>query len=116
MFADELIHTCNIQRSTPAQDSTGQPVDAWAALHTGKACRLVIRTERIAAPDRGHLNVTTYTLLLAANVEVTTKDQVSLVTLETGSTLGPFDILAVLPRRDETGVEHHRALSLEVVD
>lgn len=115
-FAQELIHTCNIQRSTPSQDTTGQPVDSWAALHTGQPCRLVIKTERVAAPDRGLINVTNYLLLLAANVSVTTKDRVSLVTLETGDTEGPFDILAVLPRRDESGVEHHRALQLELVD
>jgi len=115
-FSEELIHTCNIQRSTPSQDGTGQPVDSWAALHTAKACRLVIRNERVAAGERGFLNVTTYTLLLAANVDVTTKDRVSVVTLETGSTMGPFDILEVLPRRDEHQVEHHRALALEIVD
>ncbi len=114
-FADGLRHTCTIQRSTPAQDTAGQPIDSWAALHTGLACRLIIKAERVAVPGEGLMMLTTYKLLLPANTDVRTDDRVSVVMLEDAGTVGPLDIQAVLPRRGNVA-QHHIALLLELVD
>lgn len=100
-LASLLIHTCTIQRDqTPARDSFGAENPVFADLHTDLACRLMTASARVASPSEGFMQITVYKLVIPAKTDVTTKDQVSLVTLEDKSTEGPFDILAVIPRRD----------------
>lgn len=106
-----LIHSCTIQRATITRDLYGAEVEAFADLHTGQACRLITRSERLASGGIGQQIIETYQLILPASLDVTTKDRVSSVTLEDESSQGPFDIEAVVPRRDHRKV---RLLALEL--
>ena len=114
-----LIHECTIQRATFARDSHGEEQPTWSDLHTALECRLMISTlsgaERLALPSESAQVLTKYKLILPAKTDVETKDRVSLVTFEDGTTEGAFDINAVLPRRDGRG-QRLIALDLDVVD
>ncbi len=92
----------------------GEEVETWADHLQMVRCRLVAKSERMAAPDKGFLVATTYTLLLPAGLDVTTADRVSEVVIEDMAVRGPFTIEAMLPRRGK--VERFLSLSLEEVN
>ena len=113
----QLIHTCTIERDlSPPRDSFGGEAPAYTDLHTDLACRLMAETAQVNKADDLSLQMETlWKMIVPAGTDIVTKDRVKLVTLEDKSTDGPFDITAVIPRRDGKG-QRLVALSLEVIE
>lgn len=111
-LAKHLYHRCTIQRAgdkkvpTFTQDSFGeeQPKNVtnglWVTTQENLRCRLLRNSERRPQPTMSDQVETDYTLIIPAGIDVTTKDRVEEVRLEDGTVEGPFDIEAVIPRRD----------------
>jgi len=107
-----LIHRCTIQRVVQAgQDGYGEEAPVYSTTYPELTCRLITRTERLAASGIGRQILETYQLIVPAGVDVNTKDRISLVRLEDDATKGPFDVMAVMPRRDH---RKQRLVALEV--
>jgi hypothetical protein len=114
-LATHLLHRCTILVGASTEGPYGTPIITWSEAATNVPCRLVEDQERIVtAREAASLLVTTYTLLVLPNVEVTERERISNVILDDGQIVaGPFSIKAVLRR---TGRKlHHKSLQLELV-
>lgn len=72
----QLIHTCTIQQSTPAQDSYGEPIDSWANLtgHVSLPCRLGPSGGREIERDIGIISYSTHVIQFGSKyASITTK-------------------------------------------
>jgi head-tail adaptor len=112
-LTDYLNDRCTVQRKTDGRGPSGEVIPTWADHLTRVACRYLVQDERVASPQ-GWLVVTTVRLIVWPGQDITTADRVSSVTLDDGSTVGPFDILSVVPRRGASG-QNHIMLRLEKV-
>jgi len=124
----QLYHTCVIQRAgdkkvaTFIRDRFGseRPTNVtddalWVNIQTDLKCRLMTRSESRAQPTLSDQIETEFLLVIPANTDVTTKDRVKSVTFEDESTIGPFDIEEVIPRRDGRS-QRLIALGLDIID
>ena len=112
-FTKKLIHQCTIQRTTPAQSSTGELIDSWANVGTVD-CRYVQKNERIADASSGFPLLRSDMLLLNNGEDVIEEDRViNIVYKSDGSSVdaGPFSIESLLERN--TGGAHHISIILE---
>lgn len=116
-FQKKLIHSCTIQRNTPAQSSSGELIDSWANLATGVDCRYVEKREAFANEAVGFQVSKRHMLLLNSGVDVKDEDRIITILLKSDSSTvdaGPFVVDAVLERN--TGSAHHISLELEKIE
>jgi head-tail adaptor len=114
-FSRQLVHLCNIQRFTSAQNEIGEPVESWNDIAASVACRYVEKEEKFADENTGLQMLTVYRLLLPAGTDVTTADRITNIRIENDEVLaGPFGIEEKLTRRGAKG-QNHISLKLEVV-
>jgi hypothetical protein len=112
-LSEYLVHECVTERATETRGNAGEVVQTWADHLSGQECRLIVKSERIASPA-GLLMATTYKLLLPAGTDVLVSDRVRTITLDDGSTVGPFTVEQRLPRMGRSAVSH-MAVMLEKV-
>lgn len=116
-FKKNLIHLCTTQRTTPAQSSSGEPIDSWANNLVDQPCRFVFEEERIAQESVGFMMLKVPFMLIDSGVDMIEEDRIINITrVEDSSTIdaGPFTIEAVLKR--SSTVRHHIRLNLEKVE
>lgn len=116
-FQKKLIHTCTIQRNTPAQSGSGEPIASWANSSTGVSCRFVEKSERIAVESVSLQMMEEPILLFDDGVDVVEEDRITNVVLKADSSVveaGPLTVEAVLKRN--TGSAHHIRVNLERVE
>ncbi len=110
-----LVHRCTVQRAVESRGTSGEVVNTFADHITHLPCRLIVSDERVASPQ-GFVVTTTYKLIVPANQDITTKDQVSEVVMEDlQTTTGPFLILAALPRLGRKA-QNHTTLRVELIE
>lgn len=110
-----LIHRCTTQRATVTRDEAGAETLTWVNHLQMVRCRLVIKQERLALQNKSFMTASSYTLLIDPDLDVTTKDRVYEVMFEDKLIeAGPFDVMAVMPRRGKA--ERFLSLALEKVD
>jgi len=115
-FKKHLLHTCVVQRNTPAQSASGELIPDWADVGTIN-CRFIAKTERIADEAAGFPMAQTYKLLMNIGEDVAVDDIIRNIRWQTDDTLvdeGTFRIEAVLNRNSTKA--HHTSLSLERVN
>jgi hypothetical protein len=115
-FKKHLIHQAIVQRTTQTQSSSGELIDAWAAVGTID-CRYVEKAERIASESAGFPMLESHILLCNSGEDVREEDHIATITLKADDSsvdAGPFSIMAVLKRN--TGSAHHISLQLERVE
>jgi hypothetical protein len=110
-----FLHVCTIQRVTITQNEYNEQVETWNDILTDQICRLITITERKATPGLSLQVLEDYRMLLPAYTDVGRLDRVSLVTFEDESTAGPFNVEAVIPRRDRYR-QRLLALDLEKIE
>lgn len=111
---DFLVDRCTIQRITAnTQYEDGSMVIAWSDHLVDIPCRFVVQDERVASPN-GLMMATIHRLIVRANQDITSADQVSQVELSDLSTQGPFTIEAVIPRRGMRD-QNHLVLRVEKI-
>lgn len=111
-----FIHTCDIQRSTPTQNSEGELIDSWATLKTAVPCHFSYKSEREPNAGQSGQIATRGLLLFPAGTDVTTADRIANIKYEDGTTAdaGPLDIFQVLKRRAR-GRQHHVSVRTEYI-
>ncbi len=112
-FIKTLIHTCTVQRTTPAQSSSGELIDNWADVGN-VACRYVQENERPGQIDQGFPLLRTDLLLMNIGEDVQEVDRITDIVFTNGGASvdpGPFFIEGLLERN--TGQGHHISISLE---
>ena len=115
-FKKHLIHQAIVQRTTPAQSSSGELIDSWATTGTID-CRYVEKAERIASESAGFPMLESHMLLCNSGEDVREEDRIVTITLKADDSsidAGPFTIESVL-KRNSTGA-HHISLQLERVE
>lgn len=115
-FKKKLIHQCTIQRTTPVQSSSGEPLDSWATVGTVD-CRYVRKKQRVAQESIGFMTLLEDILLMNDSEDVIEEDRIiNIVKKSDGSSVdsGPFTIEALLQRNTSDG--HHLSLQLERVE
>ena len=110
---DYLVDRGTIQRATKTVYDDGSEHDVFADHLKRIPCRFLVQDERVASPN-GLMMATTIRLIVEANQDITSADQVSLVELSDLSTQGPFTIESVIPRRGMRD-QHHVVLRLEKI-
>lgn len=113
-FDDHLIHTCTIENPTgTAVNAYNTKVRAYDTPVTGVRCRLV-ETRETVWRDALQENViqSVYQLLVRADVTISERAKISLVTLEDATTHNDtFVVTEVLIRRGRNA--HHKTAVLE---
>jgi len=115
-FKKHLIHQAIVQRTTPAQSSSGELIDSWATAGTID-CRFVQKSERVADPSAGFPMLNSDMLLCNKGEDVIEEDRIVTITLkadDSGVDAGPFCISSVLGRNSTDA--HHMSLQLERVE
>jgi hypothetical protein len=106
-----FLHTCTIQRVTTTQNSLNEIVETWADHIVDQRCRLVTITERVATPGASLQVLEDYRMMLPPYTDISRLDRISVVTFEDDTTDGPFNVEAVIPRRDR---HRQRLLALDL--
>lgn len=111
-----LIHTCTIQRAAPGTDAYHNPDPQYGPHYRDVPCRLVMKGQRVWSDEqRAAMIVTTYTLLVGAEVDLDPRDHISDVRLEDGQILEQtFAIRQLLTRRARGA--RHRSAVLEAIE
>ncbi len=110
-----FLHSCTIQRVTITQDEYNEQVETWEDVLVDQICRLITITERKATPGLSLQVLEDYRMILPANTDVSRLDRISVVTFEDDTTDGPFNVEAVIPRRDRFR-QRLLALDLEKIE
>jgi len=112
-----LIHTCTIQRSTPATSTSGEPIPSWADVDTLVLCRYI--QQRQSFPNEGltaeHIRVDL--VLLKAGTDIQEDDRISSIVLAADSTTvlsGPLTVTSVIRRN--TTETNHLSVAVEAID
>ena len=106
-----FLHVCTIQRVTITQNSFNEQVETWADHIVDQRCRLVTITERVATPGQSLQVLEDYRMMLPPYTDITRLDRISVVTFEDDTQDGPFNVEAVIPRRDR---HRQRLLALDL--
>lgn len=112
-FKKKLIHTCTVQRNTPAQSGSGELIPSWADVGDVD-CRYVQKTERIADAALGFPLIKVDLLLMNNGEDVQETDRITDIIFTNGGAVadaGPFFIEALLERNTREG--HHISITLE---
>lgn len=115
-FKRTLIHTCTIQRNTPAQSTSGELIPSWADVESPD-CRFVQKNERLANEGLSFAILEEPIILLNNDADIIEEDRITNVRWKSDATLidaGPFRVDAVLDRN--TGSAHHISLELDRVE
>ena len=114
-FTRQLVHTCAIERVQQDRDDIGGLRDTWVDYLSGQPCRYVEKEEKYADETVGLITQVIPRLLLSTGLTINSvTDRVKDITVEDGSTIGPFNILEVLTRRGPKG-QNHISLKLEKI-
>jgi len=113
-FDDHLIHTCTIEN--PATGSIGpynNASKAYGTPVTGVRCRLVEARERIWNDELQESVIeSVYQLFVKADVTISERAKISLVTMEDATTISDtFEVKELLVRRGRSA--HHKMAVLE---
>lgn len=113
-FEDHLIHTCTIK--PPAAGTANvynNPSKAFGTPVTGVKCRLVETREKVWSDERQENVIqSVYMLLVKADVTLSERAEISLVTLEDGTALtDTFRVIEVIERHGRN--RHHKTAMLE---
>jgi len=113
-FKKHLIHQCTVERSTPAQSGSGEPIDSWGESPLIINCRYVEKRERIADAALGLMVRESHILLCNTGEDVQEEDRIKDIVLRSDSSsvdAGPFMVRAFLNRSSTE--PHHISLELE---
>ena len=116
-FDQHLIHTCTIKN--PGAGSTNvynNKVPSFGTPVTGVRCRLIEDRERVWSDERQESMIqSVYKLMVLGDVTISERAEVSLITLEDGTTTinDTFVVTEVLHRRGRNS--HHKTAVLERV-
>ena len=90
-----LNSTCTIERTTPAQNSTGEVENTWTTVAT-VACGLISKRQQLVSPDKGEHYETVYQVVLPYGADIQKGDRLvdftGMLSLD-----GPIHISSVLP-------------------
>lgn len=115
-FKRHLIHQCTVQRRTDTQNTSGEPIPAWADVGNVR-CRFVQKQERIADPSTGFPMLESPILLMDTGEDVIEEDRIVDIIFRSDSSsvdAGPFSIESLLGRNSTK--RHHLSLKLERVE
>ncbi|NUQ86379.1 MAG: hypothetical protein HUU11_16865 [Anaerolineales bacterium] len=114
-FDNQLIHTCTIKPAAAGSVNVyNNAAKAFGTPVTGVRCRLVESRERVWSTERQEGVIqSVYKLFTKADVSsLTEKAEISLVTLEDGTTLSDiFRVTELFVRRGRNS--HHKMATLE---
>jgi len=99
-FKKHLIHQCTVERTTPVQSGSGEPVDSWAEVGDIN-CRYVEKRERIADASLALIVRESHLLLVNTGEDVIEEDRIKDIILRSDSSsvdAGPFTVRALLKR------------------
>jgi predicted thioesterase len=118
-FKKTLIHVCTVQRSTPAQSSTGELIDSWADVGDVN-CRYVQKKMDKALESVSLQEKVEHLMLMNNGEDVAEADRiVDIVRRSDGVTVvdaGPFTVEAFLERNADLASGHHISLTLERIE
>lgn len=113
-FDDHLIHTCTIKPpATGTANVYNNPSKTFGTPVTGVKCRLVETREKVWNDERQESVIqTVYMILVKADVTLSERAEIPLVTLEDGTAINDtFRVTEVLQRHGRN--RHHKTAMLE---
>lgn len=117
-FKKTLIHICTVQRTTPAQSSTGELIDSWADVGDVD-CRYVQKKMDYAIESVSLQEELQHLMLMNNGEDVIEEDRIVDIVRKSDSVsvdTGPFTVESLLERNANMASGHHVSLNLERIE